>query len=52
MKFNVYLQNRNVILPPTLALKATPTPHLWLFATMATSPAHLVPCLEISTDNM
>ena len=34
------------ILPPILALKATPTPHTVLFAFAATSPAHRVPCLK------
>lgn len=33
-------------IPPILALNAIPTPHLWLFAPIAISPAHLVPCLE------
>ena len=34
------------ILPPILALKATPTPHIELLAAAAASPAHRVPWLE------
>lgn len=34
-----------IIVPPILALYATPIPQYWLNAIAATSPAHLVPCL-------
>ena len=36
--------------PPILALKAIPTPQNPLFATMAISPAHRVPCLDTYTN--
>ena len=38
------------LMPEILALKATPTPQI-LFATAAISPAHLVPCSFLSTNN-
>lgn len=41
------LREQPSALPPTLELYATPTPHLWLFACIAISPAHLVPCLRM-----
>lgn len=43
-EFTKYLHKKK-ILPPTLELYATPTPHLLLSACIAISPAHLVPCL-------
>lgn len=37
----------SILIPPILALYATPKPQKLLFATAATSPAHLVPCLKL-----
>lgn len=55
LAFQTVLQQRNRLLkknyclqflPPTLELYATPTPHFRLFACIAISPAHRVPCLQ------
>lgn len=36
--------------PPMRALNATPTPHFALFAVIAISPAHFVPCALVSPE--
>ena len=41
MKLGLY--NMFLMLPPMLALNATPVPHIPLFASMATTPAQRVP---------
>lgn len=43
MRIDFYMYLLINTVPPILALKATPTPHIELLAAAAASPAHRVP---------